>query len=138
MTSMNFSLGEEIEALREMAHRFAQQEIKPLAEEMDRTNEFPRAALWEKIGELGLLGVTVADEYGGVDMGYLTFGIVLEELGRQLTASPLYASGFVGASALQNQAEFGLLGAATLAIAWLVDVTVTPALCIKLIDAPGD
>ena len=82
MTSMNFQLGEEIEALREMAHRFAQQEIKPLAEHMDQTNEFPREALWEKIGELGLHGITVSEEYGGVDLGYLAHCVAMEEVSR--------------------------------------------------------
>lgn len=82
MTSMNFHLGEEIEALREMAHRFAQQEIKPLAEHMDQTNEFPREALWEKIGELGLHGITVKENYGGVDLGYLAHCVAMEEISR--------------------------------------------------------
>ena len=82
MTSMNFQLGEEIEALREMAHRFSQQEIKPLAEHMDQTNEFPRDALWEKIGELGLHGITVSEEYGGVDLGYLAHCVAMEEVSR--------------------------------------------------------
>ena len=82
MTSMNFQLGEEIEALREMAHRFAQQEIKPLAEQMDETNEFPREALWQKIGELGLHGITVDEAYGGVDLGYLAHCVAMEEISR--------------------------------------------------------
>lgn len=86
MTSMNFNLGEEVEALREMAHRFSQQEIKPLADHMDRTNEFPRAALWEKIGELGLHGITVSEEYGGVELGYLAHCVAMEEVSRASAA----------------------------------------------------
>ena len=82
MTSMNFDLGDEIEAVRELAHRFAQQEIKPIAAQMDETNEFPRAALWEKIGELGLHGITVGESYGGVDLGYLAHCVVMEEISR--------------------------------------------------------
>lgn len=86
MTSMNFNLGEEIEALREMAHKFAQQEIKPLAERMDQTNEFPRAELWEKIGELGLHGITVGEQYGGVELGYLAHCVAMEEVSRASAA----------------------------------------------------
>ncbi|MGR8948382.1 MAG: isovaleryl-CoA dehydrogenase [Gammaproteobacteria bacterium] len=81
-TSMNFDLGDEIEAVRELAHRFAQQEIKPIAAEMDETNEFPRAALWQKIGELGLHGVTVHESYGGADLGYLAHCVAMEEISR--------------------------------------------------------
>jgi len=55
---------------------------------------------WSSIGELGWAGILIPEEHGGVDMGYLTFGVVLEELGRQLTASPLLASGLAGATAL--------------------------------------
>lgn len=86
MTSMNFNLGEEIEALREMAHKFAQQEIKPLAERMDQTNEFPRAELWENIGELGLHGITVGEQYGGVELGYLAHCVAMEEVSRASAA----------------------------------------------------
>ena len=82
MTSMNFDLGDEIEAVRELAHRFAQQEIKPIATQMDETNDFPRAALWEKIGELGLHGITVGESYGGVDLGYLAHCVAMEEISR--------------------------------------------------------
>jgi alkylation response protein AidB-like acyl-CoA dehydrogenase len=57
-------------------------------------------ATWSAIGEMGWCGIVVPEEFGGVDMGHLTFGVVLEELGRQLTASPLLASGLVGANAL--------------------------------------
>lgn len=81
-TSMNFNLGEDIEALRDMAHRFAQAEIKPFAAEIDETNEFPRQRLWTQLGDLGLLGVTVEEEYGGANMGYLAHCVAMEEISR--------------------------------------------------------
>ena len=68
--SMNFALGEEVESLREMVHRWAQERVAPMAAEIDQSNCFP-AELWQEMGELGLLGITVGDEYGGADMGYL-------------------------------------------------------------------
>ncbi|MBD3676995.1 MAG: acyl-CoA dehydrogenase family protein, partial [Rhodobacteraceae bacterium] len=79
--TMNFGLGEEIEALRDMVHRWAQERVKPLAAEIDRTNEFP-PELWKEMGELGLLGITVPEEYGGADMGYLAHTIAVEEIAR--------------------------------------------------------
>ncbi|MBO6814123.1 MAG: isovaleryl-CoA dehydrogenase [Rhizobiaceae bacterium] len=79
--SMNWSLGDEIEALREMTHRFAQERIKPFAADIDKTNEFP-AHLWKELGDLGLLGVTVDEEYGGAGMGYLAHCIAVEEIAR--------------------------------------------------------
>ena len=65
---MEFDLGEDVNALRDMVHRWAQDRIKPIAAEVDRSNEFP-AALWREMGDLGLLGITVAEEYGGSGMG---------------------------------------------------------------------
>ena len=79
--SMRFGLGEDIEALREMTHRWAQERVKPLAAEIDRTNDFP-PALWREMGDLGLLGITVGEEYGGADMGYLAHTIAVEEVAR--------------------------------------------------------
>ena len=79
--SMNFGLGDEIEALREATHKFAQERIKPLAAEIDRTNEFP-SHLWKELGDMGLLGVTVEEEYGGAGMGYLAHAVALEEVAR--------------------------------------------------------
>ena len=79
--SMNFGLSDEIEALREATHKFAQERIKPLAAEIDKSNEFP-AHLWKELGEMGLLGVTVEEEYGGVGMGYLAHSVALEEIAR--------------------------------------------------------
>jgi isovaleryl-CoA dehydrogenase len=79
--SMKFNLGEEIEALRDMVHRWAQGRIKPMAAEIDRTNEFP-AVLWKEMGDLGLLGITVPEEYGGAGMGYLAHCVAVEEIAR--------------------------------------------------------
>src|SRR5690606_40278018 len=79
--SMNFGLGEEIEALRDLAHRFAQEKIAPLAADIDRSNEVP-AHLWRELGEVGLLGITVEPEYGGAGMGYLAHAIAMEALSR--------------------------------------------------------
>jgi len=79
--SMNFALGEEIEALREMTHRWAQERIAPLAAEIDRNNDFP-AELWQEMGELGLLGVTVEEEFGGAGLGYLAHAVACEEIAR--------------------------------------------------------
>jgi len=79
--SMNFSLDEEIESLRDMVHRWAQDRLAPLAAEIDRANEFP-AELWPELGELGLLGITVDEQYGGAGMGYLAHTIAVEEIAR--------------------------------------------------------
>ena len=79
--SMNFALGEEIEALREMVHKFSQERIKPLAQEVDQTNQFP-SHLWKEMGELGLLGITVDEEFGGVGLGYLAHTVAVEEVAR--------------------------------------------------------
>ncbi|MBK0398031.1 isovaleryl-CoA dehydrogenase [Limibaculum sp. M0105] len=78
---MSFGLTEEIEALREAVHRFAQERIAPLAAEIDRTNEFP-PHLWREMGEMGLLGITVPEELGGAGMGYLAHVIAVEEISR--------------------------------------------------------
>ena len=81
--SMNFALGEEIEALREMVHKFSQERIKPLAQEVDQTNQFP-SHLWKEMGELGLLGITVDEEFGGVGLGYLAHTVAVEEVARDM------------------------------------------------------
>ena len=79
--SMNFGLSEELTALRETVHRFAQEEIAPRAAELDASNEFPMD-LWEKFGDLGLNAITVPEADGGVGMGYLAHVIAIEEISR--------------------------------------------------------
>ncbi|MDZ4096953.1 MAG: acyl-CoA dehydrogenase family protein [Paracoccaceae bacterium] len=81
LASMTFDLGEDVNALRDMVHRWAQQRVKPLAAETDRANIFP-AALWREMGDLGLLGITVPEEFGGAGMGYLAHVIAVEEIAR--------------------------------------------------------
>ena len=77
----DFGLGEEVDMLRDTVARFTADEIAPLAAETDRSNDFP-AHLWRKMGDLGILGITVEEEYGGAGMGYLHHCIALEELSR--------------------------------------------------------
>ncbi len=78
---MKFDLGEDVNALREMVHRWAQERVKPLAGEIDEKNLFP-SELWEEMGELGLLGITVPEAYGGAGMGYLAHVVAVEEIAR--------------------------------------------------------
>jgi len=78
---LNFELGESIALLRETVHRFAQDEIAPIAAQVDRENTYPRG-VWRKLGDLGLLGITVDEEYGGSDLGYLAHVIAMEEISR--------------------------------------------------------
>lgn len=79
--SLNFGLGETIDALRDAVKDFAQQEIAPLAAEIDANNSHPRE-LWTAMGDLGLLGITVEEELGGAGMGYLAHAIAMEEISR--------------------------------------------------------
>ncbi|MEM8553356.1 MAG: isovaleryl-CoA dehydrogenase [Pseudomonadota bacterium] len=79
--SMGFGLGEDIDALRDSVHRFAQDRIKPLAAELDRDNVFP-SHLWTEMGDLGLHGITVSEDDGGLGMGYLAHTVALEEITR--------------------------------------------------------
>ena len=78
---LNFNLGETAEMLRASVHDFAQAEIAPQAAEIDRSNEFP-TQLWRKLGDLGLLGITVEEDYGGAGMGYLEHVVAMEEISR--------------------------------------------------------
>ncbi|MEO9819368.1 MAG: isovaleryl-CoA dehydrogenase [Paracoccaceae bacterium] len=79
--SMRFDLGEDVNAMRDMVHAWAQDRLKPLAAQTDETNEFP-SELWTEFGELGLLGVTVDEQYGGAGMGYLAHVVAIEEIAR--------------------------------------------------------
>ena len=79
--SFNFDLGETADAIRETVRDFAQEQIAPRAEEIDRTNLFPRD-LWEPMGALGLHGITVEEDYGGAGMGYLEHVVAMEEISR--------------------------------------------------------
>ncbi|MBN9441600.1 isovaleryl-CoA dehydrogenase [Bosea sp. (in: a-proteobacteria)] len=77
----NFDLGETADAIRDTVHAFAQEKIAPRAEEIDKTNQFPRD-LWPEMGALGLHGMTVEEEYGGTGLGYLEHCIAVEEVSR--------------------------------------------------------
>ncbi|MDY6921965.1 MAG: isovaleryl-CoA dehydrogenase [Pseudomonadota bacterium] len=79
--SLNFGFGETLDALRDTVQRFAQAEIAPQAATIDQNNEFPMA-LWPRLGALGLLGMTVSEEYGGSDLGYLAHVLAMEEISR--------------------------------------------------------
>ena len=79
--SLSFNHGETIDMLRATVAQFAADEIAPRAEAIDRTNAFP-ADLWRKMGDLGLLGITVEEEYGGTGMGYLAHVVAMEEISR--------------------------------------------------------
>jgi isovaleryl-CoA dehydrogenase len=79
--TMQFDLGEDVNALREMVHRWAQERVRPMAAQIDLSNEFP-SELWREMGNLGLLGVTVPEEYGGAGMSYLAHTIAVEEVAR--------------------------------------------------------
>src|ERR687885_1266034 len=77
----NFDLGETADAIRATVRDFAQSEIAPRAEEIDKTNTFPRD-LWPRMGALGLHGITVEEEYGGSGLGYLEHVVAMEEVSR--------------------------------------------------------
>jgi isovaleryl-CoA dehydrogenase len=81
MATLNFALGEDVDALRDLVRDWAQERVAPIAAEIDRSNEFP-SYLWREMGELGLLGITVPEEYGGAAMGYLAHVVAVEEIAR--------------------------------------------------------
>ena len=83
--TLNYGLGEDIDQLRDMVYTFSQNEIGPRAGDIDRDNTFPMD-LWKKLGDLGLLGMTVAEEFGGSNMGYLAHCVVMEEISRASAA----------------------------------------------------
>ena len=85
LPGLNFQLGEDIDALRDAVRDFAQAEIAPLAAQADRSDQFPMH-LWRKMGELGVLGITVPEAYGGAGMGYLAHMIAMEEISRASAA----------------------------------------------------
>ena len=80
-TGLAFALGEDIDALRDSVHRFAQEKIAPRAAEIDRLNQFP-PELWVEMGKLGILGMTADPEFGGAGMGYLAHCVAMEEISR--------------------------------------------------------
>ncbi|MCB1567791.1 MAG: acyl-CoA dehydrogenase family protein, partial [Xanthomonadales bacterium] len=81
LAAFDFGLGETIDALRDAVREFAQARIAPLAEATDRNNAFPNE-LWPELGEMGLLGLTVEEEFGGSQMGYLAHVVAMEEISR--------------------------------------------------------
>jgi isovaleryl-CoA dehydrogenase len=89
MNDLNYDLGTDLDNLRDAVADFARREIAPIAEAVDRDNAHPRA-LWQKLGELGVLGITAGEEHGGLGLGYLAHTVVMEEISR--------ASGSLGLS----------------------------------------
>ena len=81
LPGLNFQLGEDIDALRDAVREFTQAEIAPRAAEIDRSDQFPMD-LWRKFGDLGVLGITVSEQYGGANMGYLAHMVAMEEISR--------------------------------------------------------
>ncbi|MEM7124646.1 MAG: acyl-CoA dehydrogenase family protein, partial [Pseudomonadota bacterium] len=86
--SMEFALGEEVEALRDVVHRWAQDKLAPRATEIDDTNTFARD-LWPDLGALGLLGITADPDHGGSGMTYLAHVVAIEEIARASASTAL-------------------------------------------------
>ena len=78
---MDFALGEDCDRLREVVRRWAQDRLRPMAADIDASNEFP-SELWKELGDLGLLGITIPEEYGGTGLGYLAHTVAVEEIAR--------------------------------------------------------
>ncbi|EXG67784.1 acyl-CoA dehydrogenase, N-terminal domain protein [Acinetobacter baumannii 24812_10] len=85
LRSLNFGLDETLIALQDSVAAFCAKEIAPIAQQVDQDNKFP-AHLWKKFGDMGLLGMTVSEEYGGANMGYLAHIIAMQEISRASAA----------------------------------------------------
>ena len=108
---LNFQLGDDIDALRNAVREFAQAEIAPRAAEIDKNDQFPMD-LWRKMGDLGVLGITVGEEYGGANMGYLAHMIAMEEISRASASEPTYMkapSGRSSPSPLQTRSKLSIV-----------------------------
>jgi isovaleryl-CoA dehydrogenase len=90
-TGLDFDLGEMADTIRDSTERFARDKIAPIAAEIDESDEFPRD-LWPQMGELGILGITVEEEFGGLGLGYLEHVVAQEEVARA-SASTRSAAG---------------------------------------------
>ena len=77
--TLNFNLGEEIDMLRDSVYQLCQKELAPRAAQIDEENDFPQD-MWRKFGDMGLLGITIEEDYGGSGMGYLAHAVALEEI----------------------------------------------------------
>ena len=95
MLGINFDLGEDVDMLRDAIWAFAQKEILPRAAEIDRDNLFP-ADLWKKFGDMGLLGMTADEEYGGTRMGYLAHIVAMEEISRASASVAMTSTSLLG------------------------------------------
>ena len=85
ISTLDFDLGETADQIRDMTRRFADDALAPIADEVDKTNKFPRH-LWPQMGELGLHGITVEEEWGGAGLGYLHHVVAMEEVSRASAA----------------------------------------------------
>ena len=83
--TLNFNLGSDIDMLRDSVFQFCAAEIAPRADDIDSSNEFPMD-LWRKLGDMGLLGITVSEYYGGSAMGYLAHAVSMEDISRASAA----------------------------------------------------